>query len=133
LGEGSSLLDEAYQIWYIPLVITNHVSASSSIGQPRVEPVREWLKSLRPEDRKAVGDDLKTAQYGWPLGMPLIRKLEANLWEVRSRLQDGVARVILTVEGDMMILLHGFVKKSQKTPLQDLALARQRLRSLHEG
>ncbi len=94
------------------------------------EPVREWLKALPPEERKIIGDDLKTAQYGWPLGMPLIRKLEMGLWEVRSRLQDRIARVIFTVEGDTMVLLHGLIKKSEKMPLQDLQLARQRLQSL---
>ncbi len=94
--------------------------------------MREWLKALPPEDRKIIGDDLKTAQYGWPLGMPLIRKLEAGLWEVRSRLHERIARVIFTVEGDTMVLLHGLIKKSEKTPLQDLQLARQRLQSLSE-
>jgi phage-related protein len=94
------------------------------------EPVREWLKALPIEDRKIIGDDLKTVQFGWPLGMPLIRKLEANLWEVRSRLHQRVARVIFTVEDDTMVLLHGFIKKSQKTPAADLRLARQRLREL---
>ena len=92
--------------------------------------MREWLKALPPEGRKIIGDDLKTAQYGWPLGMPLIRKLETGLWEVRSRLQDRIARVIFTVEGDTMVLLHGLIKKSEKMPLQDLQLARQRLQSL---
>lgn len=96
------------------------------------EPVRDWLKTLPPDERKIIGDDLKTAQYGWPLGMPLIRKLEAGLWEVRSRLPERIARVIFTVEGDTMVLLHGFIKQSQKTPLQDLQLARQRMRSLGE-
>jgi phage-related protein len=96
------------------------------------EPVREWLKELPPDDRKVIGDDLKTAQYGWPLGMPLIRKLESDLWEVRSRLRDDVARVIFTVDGDMLILLHGFIKKSQKTPQSELELARHRLRTLYE-
>ncbi len=96
------------------------------------EPVREWLKALPPEERKIIGDDLKTAQYGWPLGMPWIRKLEPGLWEVRSRLDDHIARVIITVEDDQMVLLHGFIKKSQKIPPQDLQLARQRLRALHE-
>jgi phage-related protein len=96
------------------------------------QPVREWLKALPPEDRKIIGDDLKTAQYGWPLGMPLIRKLEPGLWEVRSRLQGRTARVIFTVEGDTMVLLHGFIKKSQKTPGRDLQLVRQRLRALRE-
>ena len=76
--------------------------------------MREWLKALPPEERKIIGDDLKTAQYGWPLGMPLIRKLEPGLWEVRSRLDDRMARVIITVEDDTMVLLHGFIKKAEK-------------------
>ena len=96
------------------------------------EPVREWLKALPPEERKIIGDDLKTAQYGWPLGMPLIRKLEPGLWEVRSRLDDRIARVIVTVEDEQMVLLHGLIKKAEKIPPQDLQLARQRLRALHE-
>lgn len=85
---------------------------------------------LPPGDLRIIGHDLKTAQYGWPLGMPLIRKIEAELWEVRTRLQDRIARVIFTVEGDKMVLLHGLIKKAEKLPLQDLQLARQRLQSL---
>jgi len=96
------------------------------------EPVREWLKGLKREDRRAIGQDVKTAQYGWPLGMPLIRKLEAGLWEVRSHIPQGIARVIFTVDHGMMVLLHGFVKKSQKTPLIELRTARQRLADLNE-
>ena len=92
--------------------------------------MREWLKELPPEERKIIGDDLKTAQYGWPLGMPLIRKLEPELWEVRSSLRNRIARVVFTVQGDTMVLLHGFIKQSQKTPVKDLQLARQRLQSL---
>jgi len=94
------------------------------------EPVRQWLKSLERADRKAIGEDLKTAQYGWPLGMPLIRKLEPGLWEVRSHVTQGIARVFFTVGGDTMVLLHSFVKKAQKTPLADLRTARQRLADL---
>jgi phage-related protein len=96
------------------------------------EPVREWLKALKREDRKAVGEDIKTAQYGWPLGMPLIRKLEPGLWEVRSHITHGIARVLFTVDAGLMILLHGFVKKSQKTPPEELRTARQRLAHLRE-
>lgn len=92
--------------------------------------MREWLKGLARADRKAVGEDIKTAQYGWPLGMPLIRKLEPGLWEVRSHLSQDIARVIFTVGGGTMVLLHSFVKKSQKTPLPDLKTARQRLADL---
>ena len=94
------------------------------------EPVREWLLGLSREARKTMGEDIKTAQFGWPLGMPLIRKLEPGLWEVRSDIEQGIARVIFTVEGTTMVLLHGFVKKSQKTPLDELNTARRRLANL---
>jgi len=94
------------------------------------EPVREWLLGLAKDDRRAVGEDIKTAQYGWPLGMPLIRKLEPGLWEVRSHIAAGIARVLFTVDGSVMVLLHGFVKKSQNTPASDLKTAQQRLADL---
>ena len=97
------------------------------------EPVREWLKELRREDRRAVGEDIKTAQFGWPLGMPLIRKIEKGLWEVRSYIMDGIARTFFTVEKDTMVLLHGFVKKSQQTPPNELQTARRRLRNILGG
>jgi phage-related protein len=89
--------------------------------------VRDWLLGLSRGDRKAIGCDIKTAQYGWPIGMPLIRKLEPGLWEVRSAIERGIARVIFTVEDDVMVLLHGFVKKkSVKIPSADLQVARDR-------
>ena len=94
------------------------------------EPVRVWLKSLKKEYRRAIGEDIKTAQFGWPIGMPLIRKIERDVWEVRSSVKDGIARVFFTVEDQTMILLHGFIKKSQKTPKADLNLAKRRLADL---
>ena len=94
------------------------------------EPVREWLKNLPADERKAIGDDLRTMQFGWPLGMPLVRKFDKGLWEVRSRLPDRIARVIFTTGESRMILLHGFIKKSQKTPQEDLELAKTRRRLL---
>src|ERR1043166_180881 len=93
-------------------------------------PVRDWLKSLPVVGRKTLGADIKTVQFGWPLGMPLVRKLDEKLWEVRSKLADGIARVLFTVVGNTMVLLHGFVKKSQKTPARELATARERLKRL---
>ena len=96
------------------------------------EPVREWLKSLPRDDRRAIGEDIKTAQFGWPLGMPLIRKMERGLWEVRSKTSTGIARVFFTVMDDLMVLLHGFVKKSQKTPQNELDTARRRLNNLEK-
>jgi len=96
------------------------------------EPVREWLLGLSRDDRRPVGFDIKTARYGWPPGMSLIRKLEPDLWEVRSHVNDGIARTLFTVTGDKMVLLHGIVKKSQKTPAADLKTAKQRLTDLTE-
>lgn len=106
------------------LSVVFYVTASGN------EPVRDWLLELARDDRRAVGVDIKTAQYGWPLGMPLIRKLEPAIWEVRSDLVDGIARVLFTVDGDTMVLLHGFAKKSQKASAKDLKTARQRLADL---
>jgi phage-related protein len=94
------------------------------------EPVREWLKALGPPDRKAIGEDIKTVQFGWPLGMPIVRKLAGNLWEVRSHISDGIARTLFTVQDDTMVLVHGFVKKSQKTPATDLEIAKRRVKQL---
>lgn len=94
------------------------------------EPVRDWLQSLSQEDKKQIGEDIKTVQFGWPLGLPLIRKLDSDLWEVRSRLSNRIARIIFTVESSYMVLLHGFIKKSQKTPQNELRLAKERLAKL---
>lgn len=90
------------------------------------EPVREWLKQLSHAEKKIIGEDIKTVQFGWPLGMPLIRKLEPDIWEVRSHLQNRIARVLFTIITDRMILLHGFIKQSQKTPKDDIMLAKKR-------
>jgi phage-related protein len=85
------------------------------------------LKSLSLQEKKAIGEDIKTVQFGWPLGLPLVRKLEPGLWEVRSNTDAGTARVLFTVQGQYLVLLHGFIKKTSKTPLDDLSLARKRL------
>jgi len=97
------------------------------------EPVRDWLRRLDRESKKVLGEDIKTVQYGWPLGMPLVRSLGSGLWEVRSQLKDGIARVIFLAEKDQMVLVHGFVKKSQKTPQKELDLARRRAAELRGG
>ena len=91
------------------------------------EPVRDWLLELDNDDRKVIGEDVKLVQFRWPLGMPLVRKLEPGLWEVRSHLAGKrIARICFTVQSGEMALLHGFIKKTQKTPLDDLELARVR-------
>ena len=91
------------------------------------EPVRQWLKSLEAQDRRIIGEDIKDVEFSWPIGMPLVRSLGRELWEVRSSLPHGrIARVIFCVEKDFMVLLHGFIKKTQKTPKQEIELALKR-------
>lgn len=94
------------------------------------EPVREWLRNLPADERKTIGEDIKTVQFGWPLGMPLVAHLDSGIWEVRVRLTTRIARVLFALEDDTMVLLHGFIKKDQKTPRTDLDLAKDRLRLL---
>ena len=86
------------------------------------EPVLEWLMSLNKEQRKTIGEDLKTVEFGWPLGMPLVRSLGRGLWEVRISLRENIARIIFKMVGHNMVLLHGFIKTTQKTPPQDFVL-----------
>lgn len=90
------------------------------------EPVREFLRELSLEDRKIIGTDIKEVQFGWPLGMPIVRKMEKDLWEVRSHLEGRIARVLFTVIEGHMVLLHGFIKKAQKTPRSELDTAKAR-------
>ncbi len=91
------------------------------------EPVRDWLRGLETDYKKVIGEDIKLIQFRWPLGMPLVRKMEADLWEARSNLPQGnISRVFFTVSGSQMILLHGFIKKSQKTPKKEIEQARRR-------
>lgn len=93
------------------------------------EPVREWLKGLNEKDRRTVGRDIAAAEYGWPIGMPVCRPMGQGLYEVRSNIAGGrIARVIFFVSGPNMILLHGFIKKSQRTPKSDLDLAARRMK-----
>jgi len=91
------------------------------------EPVREWLKALPGKDCQIIGKDIQVVQFRWPLGMPLVRKIDSGLWEVRSNVSDGcIARVLFTVDSGEMVLLHGMVKKSRGTPKGDLELAKSR-------
>jgi phage-related protein len=93
------------------------------------EPVRTWLKELEKEDRLIIGGDIRDVELSWPIGMPLCRALQGykDLWEIRSRITRGrIARVIFYTKDGEMILLHGFVKKAQKTPRPELELAVKR-------
>jgi len=134
-----------YRIWYTPFVgrwAQSHGERSKYITLPvkhgkRVtviffktgaggEPVREWLKRLPlSEDRKRIGEDIKTVEFGWPIGMPTCRALRDGIFEVRTNLaQNRIARVLFYIDRqNRMVLLHGFIKKTQKTSSDDIELA----------
>ena|SRR6516165_4467686 len=96
------------------------------------EVVRNWLRGLDEGDGKVIGQDLMRVQYRWPVGMPLCRPMGDGLWEVRSDLESNrIARVLFSFSQGKLLVLHGFIKKSQKTPAEDLALAHKRMREFH--
>jgi|SRR3990170_8798506 len=96
-----------------------------------VEPVRDWLRTLPVEDRQCIGRDLALVQFGWPVGMPLCRPLRAGLWEVRSTLPScRIARVLFFFHQGRIGVVHGFVKKTRKTPPEDIDLARKRMKEM---
>lgn len=135
-----------YRMWYT-VSVGKKPKSSTGIGTPpealerqskRVpaifycteaggEPVREWLRGLSPEDRKRIGEDVKTVEFGWPIGMPVCKPLGDGIHEVRPTLgQNRIARVLFYIDKKgRMVLLHGFIKKTRKTPDEDLDLARR--------
>ena len=98
------------------------------------EPVRDWLKALDKKERYLIGTDIKTVEFGWPIGMPTCRPMGGGLFEVRTNLPQGrIARVLFCIYDSRLVLLHGFIKKTQKTPKKDLDLAKDRKRKLEAG
>src|SRR5579871_3853231 len=97
------------------------------------EPVREWLRALPPDERRAIGKDLLRAQWQWPMGMPLCRPMGAGLWEIRTNLPTKrTARVLICTYEENLVALHGFIKKTRATPDEDLALARKGQKELEQ-
>lgn len=98
------------------------------------EPVREWLlEVVTDEERRIIGKDIKIVQFTWPVGMPLVEAFGNGLWQVRSILPKRIARVFFTFNKSEIVLLHGFIKKSKKTPKEDLELAAKRRKSFKKG
>jgi len=97
------------------------------------EPVRDWLKRLSVEEMREIGSDIETVQFGWPIGMPVVDHIDGDVWEVRTRLSTRIARVLFVLEGNVMVLLHGFIKKERKTPKADLDISKQRLKKLRSS
>lgn len=96
-------------------------------------PVRDWLKGLSDDDCRIIGSDIRKVEFGWPIGMPTCKSITGHpgLWEVRSSLPGGrIARVFFCIHKGQMALLHGFEKKSQKTPDREIDTALKRMRGL---
>ena len=107
--------------------ITGRFYSTASGGRP----VRQWLRTLSKDDRRIIGRDIQKVEFGWPIGMPYCRSLGRGLSEVRSDLTGGkIGRVIFVMHQGQMVLLHGFVKKAQKTPLSDIRIATKRQKEL---
>ncbi|MEQ1867684.1 MAG: type II toxin-antitoxin system RelE/ParE family toxin [Micropepsaceae bacterium] len=97
------------------------------------QPVREWLLGMSDDDRKIIGDDIATAEFGWPVGMPVCRPMGGGLFELRSHLAGNrIARVLFCTTKGQLVLLHGFEKKTRKTPASELALAKKRMKEIEE-
>jgi phage-related protein len=123
-------LDGAYIFWYTMSESERKLDAVFFRTDRDTEPVRDWLLSLTKSDRKIIGDDVLKVQYCWPIRKPLVGNLGGGLWEVRSNLGSRIARVIFCIEGEAIVLLHGFIKKTQKTPKHELGLAAKRKKQL---
>ena len=120
-----------YHFWYIIVMTDDEKKLTVEFYETSggSEPVREWLKKLDKEDRRIIGIDIKTVEFGWPIGMPICKPLGGGIWEVRSNLTKGrIARVLFCLDESSVVLLHGFIKKSQKTPKPDIEIARKRKR-----
>ena len=123
-------VDVVHNFWYIMNQPDRQLDAVFFKTDGGNEPVREWLRSLPKGERKTIGEDVLKVQYCWPIGKPLVDNVGYGLWEVRSRLEGRIARVVFCVEGRTMVLLHGFIKKTQKTPKHELDLAVKRKNQL---
>ena len=110
-------------------MIAKRLTAVFFANESGAEPVRDWLKGLEKADRTRIGTDIRLAEFGWPIGMPVCKPLGQGLYEVRTTLNNRIARVLFGIVGGEMVLLHGFIKKTQGTPRDDLALARKRLKA----
>ena len=97
------------------------------------EPVREWLRELTREDRRAIGEDIAYVQYKWPIGKPRVDHLQGDIWEVRSSLGNRIARTLFAVSDGTMLLLHGFIKKTQAAPNDEIKLAIKRQKEWRNG
>ena len=126
-------LDVACQFWHIVVVIdrSKKLQASFYALPSGRKPVREWILELDKEDRLIIGKDVQKAEFGWPIGLPSCRPMGGGIYEIRSSLTGNrIGRILFCIGKGEMVLLHGFVKKTQKTPQAELELALKRRKEI---
>ncbi|MGI9214781.1 MAG: type II toxin-antitoxin system RelE/ParE family toxin [Gammaproteobacteria bacterium] len=112
-------------------MVTIKLSINFFRTEQQAEPVKAWLKKLSTEEKLIIGTDLKTIQFSWPIGMPLVKHVGNGMWEARSSLPQGkISRILFVIYNNTIVLLHGFIKKSQKIPAKELDLAKKRKQQL---
>ena len=91
-------------------------------------PVREWILELTDVDCLIIGEDIQKVEFGWPNGHPHCAPPPRDgLWAVRSSLENNrIARVVFCTGDGHMVLLRGFIRKTQKTVRADVDLALKR-------
>lgn len=112
---------------------TKIVQAFFYVSASGKRPVRDWLMTLDLGDRKTIGEDIATLEFCWPVGMPKCRSISGvkGLYEIRSFLSSGRAvRIFFVISDRKIVLLHGFEKKTQKTPDTELKLAVSRMKDV---
>jgi phage-related protein len=110
---------------------TKRLTARFYVNASGTRPVRDWILELPATDRYTVGKDIQKVEFGWPIGRPYCAPLGSGLWEVRSAFGGNrIARVIFCILDGQMILLHGFIKKTQKIPKVDIDLATRRMKEV---
>ncbi len=122
-----------YHLWYYMRMSDKRIRVHFYRNANGNEPVRDWLVGLSRADRLEIGTDIKSVEFGWPIGLPVCRSLGNGIWEVRSTLNNRIARVLFCIEDDVMWLLQGFIKKQQTTPKNEIELARKRRAEIISG
>ena len=115
------------------MALTQKLEAVFYKSRSGAEPVRDWLKRLPTEERRPIGEDIAYVQYKWPIGKPRVDHLRGAVWEVRASLTKRIARTLFAVEHGVMVLLHGFIKKTQSTPGSEIDLAEKRFKEWKHG
>jgi phage-related protein len=109
-------------------IVAKRLIAEFYISENGEMPCRKYLTALSETDRKIVGTDIATVEFGWPIGMPVCKAVgNQGVKEVRSTIRDGKveARVLFGIDSNRMILLHGFDKKPARQD-DEIKLGEQR-------